>query len=882
MRALGPIWLAGTCLVALAAPALAQEAPQADTTNQTLTPEQEIVVTGVRQSLDKARAIKRDSTQFVDAIVASDIGSLPDTNVAESLARVSGVQLDRGIGEGTSIAIRGLRQNITLYNGRELFDPTGRGGSGIDELGGSTYGLLALIPSELVASLQVTKLAGSDQIAGALGGIVDINTRKPLDNKGFHVTASGGVIYDSMSGRSGYEAFGLVSNTMANDTLGYLFSVSMSERHIAEQGLSTFSGYTAFTNGGVRRTGDADMRAQQISDDRKKLGATGVLQWRPDNGLEVTADAFYSRLTSDRDRYWIAFVPTAGLSNPVFSPNNVLLAGTSTTTPNTNMSFYDIENEVWSTAITARYQVSDALTLSGQVAIGDSVANSTRNYVRLTLPASAARPIRFDFREGDFGSFDFSNFNLSDPAGMTFGLYYDDGRRAATKNTQARGDVEYAFNSPFLSSLEIGGRYERLESTVRPHNALLRPNLPASALTGYLRLFSNSDFLPGQFAGVPRSYLGAIESAVGSCHAFTAFPTVSQDPACLNPSQSVSSLGSTYDINETFWNGYAKLNFKSDLGFAQLEGNAGVRYIGRKLESIGNILAGTTVTPTIFRRDDTDFLPSAVAKLSFNDDLVVRLGYAKVLSFPSTASLNNGIALNNDPVFANGVQIQAGTGSGGSPDLDPFSATQYDASIEYYFGKENLISIGAFYKDVGSFIVSALSPERYNNIDYVIGRATNGQNGTVKGFEVLYQQPFTFLPAPFDGFGALVTYSYIASETPLKDPNGHSFTFPGLSKNNVNLVAYYDKGPLNLRVAYNWRDAYFVSLNGSSGNGVYNDSYQDLAVTFKYGVTKNLEFRLEGINLLDSQQRSYDGFSEALVTNVRFGRVFKFGASLNF
>jgi outer membrane receptor protein involved in Fe transport len=167
MRALGPIWLAGTCLVALAAPAVAQEAPPADTANETLTPEQEIVVTGVRQSLDKARAIKRDSTQFVDAIVASDIGSLPDTNVAESLARVSGVQLDRGIGEGTSIAIRGLRQNVTLYNGRELFDPTGRGGSGIDELGGSTYGLLALIPSELVASLQVTKLAGSDQIAGA-------------------------------------------------------------------------------------------------------------------------------------------------------------------------------------------------------------------------------------------------------------------------------------------------------------------------------------------------------------------------------------------------------------------------------------------------------------------------------------------------------------------------------------------------------------------------------------------------------------------------------------------------------------------------------------------------------------------------------------------
>lgn len=880
MRPLGSIWLTGSCLAALAVPAFAQETRSPDAPAQTATPDEDIVVTGVRESLDKARAIKRDSTQFVDVVVASDIGSLPDTNVAESLARVSGVQLDRGVGEGTNIAIRGLRQNVTLFNGRELFDPTGRGGSGIDELGGSTYGLLALIPSELVSSLQVTKLAGADQIAGALGGIVDINTRNPLDNKGFHVTGSAGVIYDAMPERSGHELFGLVSDTFANDTFGYLFSVSMTERHIAEQGLSTFSGYTGFNYGGIRRTGHADVRAQQISDDRRKLGATGVLQWRPNPGFELTADVFYSRLTSDRDRYWIAFAPTSGLSDAVFSDNNVLLAGTSRSVPNTNVSFYDIKNDIWSAALTASYQATDRLKFSGQVAIGTSIANSTRNYVRLS--PTAAAPIHFDFREGDFGSFDFANFNLSDPSRLTFGLYYDDGRRAETKNAQARGDIEYDLDSPILSSVEVGARYERLESSVRPHNALLRPNLPASQFADYLSLFTNSEFLPGQFAGVPRSYLSAIESAVSSCRNFEAFPTISQDPACLNPAQSLSSLGATYDINETFWNGYAKLNFESDLGFALLEGNAGVRYIGRKLESIGNVLSGTTVKPTTFRRNDNDFLPSAVAKLTFNDNLVARFGYAKVQSYPATASLNNGVSLNKDAVFENGVQVQNGTGNGGSPDLNPFSATQYDASLEYYFGKENLISIAAFYKDVDSFIVSTLSPERYDGVNYVIGRATNGAHGTVKGIEVLYQQPFTFLPAPFDGLGALATYSYIASKTPLKDPNGNSFTFPGLSKNNFNIVLYYDKGPINLRVAYNWRDAYFLAINGSSGNGVYNDKYQDLAATLRYKVTENFEFRLEGINLLDSQGRGYDGTPEALVTNLRFGRVFKFGASVSF
>ena len=137
---------------------------------------EEVIVTGIRESLNKARDIKRESAQFVDAIVADDIGKLPDRNVAESLARVSGVQVDRGIAEGTSVSVRGLRQNVYLFNGRQIIDPTGRGGVGLETLGTSTYGLLALVPSELISRLELTKLASSDQISGALGGIVDVQT----------------------------------------------------------------------------------------------------------------------------------------------------------------------------------------------------------------------------------------------------------------------------------------------------------------------------------------------------------------------------------------------------------------------------------------------------------------------------------------------------------------------------------------------------------------------------------------------------------------------------------------------------------------------------------------------------------------------------------
>ena len=114
------------------APAFAQSAAPADSQSptpaadaQAAADQGEVVITGIRQSLKAARDIKRDATQFVDSVVSDDIGKLPDRNVAESLARVSGVQVDRGIGEGTSVSVRGLRQNVFLFNGRQIVDASG-------------------------------------------------------------------------------------------------------------------------------------------------------------------------------------------------------------------------------------------------------------------------------------------------------------------------------------------------------------------------------------------------------------------------------------------------------------------------------------------------------------------------------------------------------------------------------------------------------------------------------------------------------------------------------------------------------------------------------------------------------------------------------------
>ena len=185
-------------------PAAQTASPPADAN----VPADDIVVTGIRSSLEQGLAVKRESSQFVDSIVATDVAKLPDTTIAESLQRVSGVQIRRALGVGTSVSIRGLRQNRTEVNGRTLVNPSGRGRNA-DAVADSDYGPLSLLPAELISRLDVIKLQAADRNDGSLSGTVDVITRKPLDKPGQTVALSASGVYADQAERWGYDASAL-------------------------------------------------------------------------------------------------------------------------------------------------------------------------------------------------------------------------------------------------------------------------------------------------------------------------------------------------------------------------------------------------------------------------------------------------------------------------------------------------------------------------------------------------------------------------------------------------------------------------------------------------------------------------------------------------
>lgn len=834
-----------------------------------------VTVSGIRQSLEKSRDLKRDSSQIVDAIVADDIGKLPDSNVAESLGRVAGVQLERGMGEGSNILVRGLSQNVYLYNGREIFDATGRGGNGLDQLNTSTYGLLTLVPSQVISRLSVTKLASADQVSGALGGIVNIETRMPLNADGDQNVVSVSGTYSKLARKGGGDGFALLSGRNKDETRGAMVAATYSHATVVQQGLDTFSGYSQFTDSaGVKHFGSTDMRAQNIEDDRTKKGVSAILQWRPTPGVEIVGDTFYSKQTADRDRYWLAFNPSAGLSNATYSNHNILLAGRATTPVQANTEIADIDADVWSTALRGSFHAGEHLDGSAEISFDRSKAEYHQNYMRLQPRSGITSVIDYDLRSGNFGSFNIGGVNLTDPNQMAMSILFDNDYRAKTDAPAARTDWVWNFDSDHWQSLSFGARATKIKSDQDPLRADIRPTggVPATALADYLRVYSNNNFMKGEFDGLPRSFLGSYRSVFTGCDAFTTIPAISQNPQCLDGRDNALAYAGTFSIDEKFTEAYTKADWSFNAGSMPVSGNFGVRYVQRELDSRGNLITATgQASPTDYRSTTREWLPSFIAKWEITDQLLVRGGAARVVAFPNTEDLNNGVSLNNSAVFVNGVQVTPGTGSGGAPGLKPFKADQYDLSLEYYYNDTGMVSAGLFYKDVSTFIIQQQSAENIGGVNYFINRKVNGDSAKVQGAELLAQVPFTFLPDPLDGFGMVATYTYIDSSTPIKDVNGSSLTFPGLSKNNYNLIVYYEKGPFSSRVAYNWRNRYLVGLS-TAATGIYNDTYKDLAASVSYNFTPALSLQVEATNLLNSRQRTFDGYEEGLRTNVIYGR----------
>ena len=272
-------------------------------------------------------------------------------------------------------------------------------------------------------------------------------------------------------------------------------------------------------------------------------------------------------------------------------------------------------------------------------------------------------------------------------------------------------------------------------------------------------------------------------------------------------------------------------------------------------------------------------LPSLNLKFGIGDDLILRLAGSKVLTRPDNAFIRNFLNASLDP---NSGQIFAQIGN---PAIRPATAWQFDASLEWYFAPVGSVTLNGFYKSVSDFFFQKVQIQEFTFGNQSVDILTRGPDnfdgkGTIKGFEVAYQQTYDFLPAPLDGLGVAANYTYIdSSGLPNTFLNGGNIAnntitseptiTPGnlpleqLSKHNVNATIFYEKGPVSMRAAYNWRSRFLLTASDVifPFASIFNEATGQLDASIFFNLNENIRVGVQGVNLLDEVTKTSQAYS---------------------
>jgi len=784
---------------------------------------EEIVITGFRESLNKALETKREATGVVDSIVAEDIGKFPDNNLAEAMQRVPGVTIARDRGEGKQISVRGLSADFTRVriNGMEGQAAT-KGADGLNRSRAFDFNVFA---SELFSNLQVRKTASADIEEGSLGATVDLRTPRPFDFKGLKMSAGVKEAYNDEAESWDPRMSFLASNIFADGKLGALFSVAYSGRTTDLQQSNSGQWDTMASNGGFCDpesstsicAGEAlptGLTYDQLTSatifhprfprylvqhqDEDRLGMTGSLQWQATDHTLFTFDALYSKVDTTYHENEMEAIGFSRSASQAGKPQMILRAGE---VQGNNLVYgvfdnVDIRSENYLDKYSSEFQqytlnfeheFDAAWKLSGL--IGHSEAS-------LDNPNSTI--VQMDRLDSDGYSYDLRGhekmptidygFDVTDPDAWYIGpvqqsvvSYGSDGtpvygktgpeirlRPAYVDNSFDTGQLDLQWEATNAITLKSGVLYKKFDmDTVqyRMASEAVVPTVPSGYSNADLtELYSGYGYINTH--GTPKSY--RIPSIKGYDKAFGIYCNCGSF-SLLDASQSSSAAGSTYSVKEEDTGGYLQMAFRTEVGSIPVRGDIGGRYVETQQESTGYSAASAGLTKVTVKRNYDNFLPAMNLSADVTDNVILRLSSAKVMTRPGLGSLNPG----------GSVTVSGGsrTVSSGNPNLTPIKATNLDLSAEWYFAPESILSAGWFHKDIDTFISTFKQTMPYSETglplslidgtgaseddDFTVSSPVNSKGGKLNGFEVAYQQPFgAFLPA-LEGWGVILNYTYV-------------------------------------------------------------------------------------------------------------------------
>ncbi|MET4897827.1 TonB-dependent receptor [Sphingomonadaceae bacterium jetA1] len=858
----------------------------------------DIIVTGYRASVERSISIKRKAAGIVDAITAEDMGKMPDLNLSESLQRVPGVTIDRNAnGEGRSINLRGLGATFTrveLDGMSGLANGTG-GRFGVNQSGRAFN--FEILPSELFSKAEIYKTATPDQTEGGLAGLVQLEIPKPLDHKGFKLSAGALGNYGQNTGRVDPRLSLLVSQNW-NDTFGIAASIAWSRSHFVTDTAEGGS-WRAFSNVNTgTRASDAvrtalianGPRYYHFNENRNSLGATLSTQYRPSDKLEVSVDGIFAKLKSNSRALRDDMALESGINNPISTTidSGVITAGQFTgVQQRVGDNHYTTDETMGQIIARVDWHPADGWLIRPSIGYARRKANRTWNLYSYRLADSSGKfdpgivsyKMRGNFIDFSSTATDFS----SDAQNFLFNVFVFRPTADVTDELQGKIDLEKTFDGP-LKNVRAGFRYADSSKTRTASQSRLNvssgianaavPNLGSVAgLVGY-----NVSGSTG-----PSSILGINESLINGVY----FPNSVAVTGTALRDYTGYAAQQTYTIGEKTLSGYASAEF--DVSDVQVIG--GVRFVSTKQTSSGSTVANInletqTITPVSYNKTYTAFLPSLTAKWDVVPGAIVRAAYSRTLTRPDYDSLAPSETVS-------GIDAGGGTGTKGNPNLNPYLSDNIDLGAEYYFGKDGLIAANVFYKkmdgfiDTTTFVETRTYPRQADGVlatgPITFTQPVNSVSASVKGLELAAQSRLWFLPGMFSNLGVQANLTLTDSSANFSMANDvRSRGLPGLSKRSWNATLYYSTPTLDVRFSYAWRSRYLAQFSDDFAIPRFVNAYGQLDFSANYNLNSHISFQLQGLNLTRNQEVDVSSAAYLPYGVNQLDRRILFGARVTF
>jgi TonB-dependent receptor len=709
---------------------------------------EEVVVTGVRQSLLQAASIKRDSDGVVDAIVAEDIGKFPDTNLAESLQRITGVSIDRSgagaqvgaEGEGQRVTVRGIGAdfNLVLLNGRSmpvssLFPTAITTGRSFD---------FSNIASESVRSVEVYKTSMANIPTGGLGATINVLTARPLEIDDRQMSFGAKAVHDTSDQDNAWtpEVSGIYSDVFADGTFGVTVSAIYQEREFGYnqasvgadwvpsnfldpgwQGLPPAGtpGYENLPAEGENYWLPQNVQYSVQDVDRERLNGQLVLQWRPVESLTLTLDYTYSELELQQRgndlSFWFIQAPSAAImrdtpvSPLVWTENNTARDWST----GTNQAGW--KTKLDSIGFNADWIVTDGLGFALDLHSSTSTSGSASPFgvnSAMGIPAFYDIEVTGDFRQ-DMPVLSTPTISSLNPADHQFS-------GAAFRNTLSKMEIEQLDLSGYFDindqqSLDFGvaltetnNRTAFGENQYADWGGVGTPeDVPDDLFT--------VGCLPCQFDNLP----GSSNPELFQQMFFYDFPTMAalREQISGSPSRAPDSFTTDLRTKEETTSAYLQWLLNFDIGNMNSNLRVGVRYEKTDVSS-------SSLTPIplwidwvanneyfITYADEDDFstaegdydnwLPNIDWNIELKEDLIFRASYSQTIGRQAWDDIQGGVSLNQL------VRRSFGRGGSGDPGLEPLESKNYDLSFEWYYGDGSYASVGYFFKDVENYVAEA-------------------------------------------------------------------------------------------------------------------------------------------------------------------------------